>query len=64
VLQHVEENAYKIELPREYGVSTTFNVSELSPYKENEENIDSRASPHQPWESDMGMSNKDDLTKA
>jgi hypothetical protein len=64
VLQRIGENAYKIELPREYGVSTTFNVSDLSQYEENEENTDLSASPHQLRKSHMGMFNKDDLRKA
>ena len=32
VLEKVGENAYKIELPIDYGVSPTFNVADLSPY--------------------------------
>jgi hypothetical protein len=34
VLQRIGENAYKIELLGDYGVSATFNVSDLSPYYE------------------------------
>jgi hypothetical protein len=64
VLQRIGENAYKIELPGEYGVSATFDVSDLAPYEEIEETTDLRASPHQPGEPDMGMSNNDDLTLA
>jgi hypothetical protein len=64
VLQRIGENAYKIELPGEYGVSATFNVSDLAPYEEIEETTDLRASPHQPGEPDMGMSNNDNLTLA
>jgi hypothetical protein len=64
VLRHVGENAYKIELPGEYGVSATFNVCDLVPYEEIKETTDLRASPHQPGEPDMGTPNKDDLTKA
>ncbi|KAG5556556.1 hypothetical protein RHGRI_006976 [Rhododendron griersonianum] len=32
VLKRIGENAYQIELPEEYGVSRTFNVSDLSPF--------------------------------
>ena len=36
VLQRIGENAYKIELPGDYEVSATFNVSDLSPYYEDQ----------------------------
>lgn len=32
VMARVSDNAYKIELPGEYGVHGTFNVRDLSPY--------------------------------
>ena len=62
LLPCIGENAYNIELPREYGVSATFNVSDLAPYEEIEETTDLRASPHQPGEPNMGMSSIHDLT--
>ena len=37
VLQRIGENAYKIDLPGDYSVSATFNVSDLSPYYEDQE---------------------------
>ncbi|GAV59615.1 hypothetical protein CFOL_v3_03146 [Cephalotus follicularis] len=36
VLQRINDNAYKIELPGEYNVSGTFNVANLSPYYDDE----------------------------
>jgi Integrase zinc binding domain len=51
ILQRIGDNAYKVELPRDYGVSATFNVKNLSPYHgENEPN--SWASSFQPGEND------------
>ncbi|KAL9415754.1 hypothetical protein AB3S75_039028 [Citrus x aurantiifolia] len=39
VLQRIGDNAYKIELPDGYGVSSMFNISDLSPYhEENDQN--------------------------
>ncbi|KAL6140474.1 hypothetical protein ACLB2K_058776 [Fragaria x ananassa] len=36
VIQHINDNAYKIELPGNYGVQATFNVADLSPYCEDD----------------------------
>ena len=32
MLERINDNAYKIDLPREYNISTTFNVYDLSPF--------------------------------
>ena len=32
VLERINANAYKLDLPSEYNVSTTFNVADLSPF--------------------------------
>ncbi|KAJ1423277.1 hypothetical protein SESBI_12487 [Sesbania bispinosa] len=46
----INDNAYKVELPGSYGVSTTFNIADLSPYLDDEAESDSRASPIKPGE--------------
>ena len=33
VLERINDNAYKLELPGDYGVLATFNVVDLSPYE-------------------------------
>ena len=38
----INDNAYKLDLPSEYNVSATFNVSDLSPFDVGE---DSRTNP-------------------
>ncbi|PKI46756.1 hypothetical protein CRG98_032853, partial [Punica granatum] len=45
VKEKVNDNAYKIELPDDYNVSATFNVRDLTPYFEDEEDMDLRANP-------------------
>jgi len=36
VLERVNDNTYKIDLPDDYQVSATFNVSYLSPYEDDD----------------------------
>jgi len=32
VVERINDNAYKLDLPGEYGVSASFNVADLSPF--------------------------------
>jgi len=36
MLERVNDNAWKVNLPMDYGVSSTFNVADLSPYLEDD----------------------------
>ena len=36
ILERISDNAYKVDLPGDYGVSATFNVADLSPYEEDD----------------------------
>jgi len=54
VLERINDNAYKVDLPSEFGgVSATFNVGDLSPYLEDGELADLRANPLQAGEDDV-----------
>ena len=52
VLERINDNAYKMDLPGEYGVSATFNVSDLSPFDVGE---DLRTNPFQEEGNDEDM---------
>ena len=41
VLEKIRPNAYKIDLPSDYGVSATFNVADFSPYYDEHEELSS-----------------------
>jgi hypothetical protein len=42
ILTKINDNAYKLELPPEFGVSPSFNISDLRPYLGEEDEILSR----------------------
>ena len=43
VIEKINDNAYKVDLPGKYNVSASFNVSDLSPFDVGE--TDSRTNP-------------------
>ena len=47
ILEKINDNAYKFELPPEFGVSPTFNISDLKPYLGEEDELESRTTPIQ-----------------
>ena len=57
VLEKVNDNAYKLDLPEGYNVSPTFNVHDLSPYLEDgigvEDGVDLRKNPFQQGRDDV-----------
>ncbi|XP_054789480.1 uncharacterized protein LOC129295022 [Prosopis cineraria] len=50
LVQKINNNAYKVELLGSYDVSATFNVANLSPYVDEDDEFNSRASSAQPEE--------------
>ena len=55
VLERINDNAYKIELPEDdYGVRSTFNVADLSPFF-GADDLVSRTTPFQEGEDDEGI---------
>ena len=53
IIEKVNSNAYKVDLPGDYNVSATFNVKDLSPYLEDLEDSDLRANHSLPGGDDV-----------
>jgi hypothetical protein len=51
-VEHINDNAYKLDLPGEYGVSASFNVADLSSFDVGD---DLRANPSQEGENDANQ---------
>jgi translation initiation factor IF-1 len=56
VLEKINDNAYKLELPSEFRVSPTFNISNLKPYLSEEDELELRMTPIQEGEDDEDIS--------
>jgi hypothetical protein len=52
IIEKNNDNAYKLKLPHEFGVSPTFNISDLRPYMGGEDELESRTTPIQEGEDD------------
>ncbi|KAL5540105.1 hypothetical protein UlMin_045712 [Ulmus minor] len=52
VVERINDNAYKLDLPGEYGVSASFNVADLSPFDAGD---DLRTNPSQEGENDANQ---------
>jgi hypothetical protein len=52
ILEKINDNAYKLELPPEFWVTPTFNIADLKPYLGEEDELESRTTPLQEGEDD------------
>jgi hypothetical protein len=52
IIEKINDNAYKLELPPEFGVSPTFNISDLRPYLGEEDALELRTTSIQEGEDD------------
>jgi len=59
VLQRINENAYKLDLPVDFGVSPTFNIADLKPYLGEEDELESRTTQMQEGEDDEDINTDD-----
>jgi hypothetical protein len=61
VLEKINENAYKLDLP-DFGVSPTFNIADLKPYLGEEDELESRMTQMQEGEDDVDINTSDTST--
>nr|ABA97895.2 retrotransposon protein, putative, Ty3-gypsy subclass [Oryza sativa Japonica Group] len=59
VLQKINDNAYKLELPVDFGVSPTFNIADLKPYLGEEDELESRTTQMREGEDDEDIPSND-----
>jgi hypothetical protein len=52
VLEKIKDNAYRLDLPTDFGVSPTFNIADLKPYLGKEVELESRTTQMQEGEND------------
>src|SRR5438128_5398095 len=59
ILEKINDNAYKLELPPDFGISPTFNISDLKPYMGEEDELESRTNSLQEGEDDEDITPSD-----
>ena len=59
ILAKINDNAYKLELPADFGVSPTFNVADLKPYLGEDDELESRTTQMQEGEDDEDITTTD-----
>jgi hypothetical protein len=59
ILEKINDNAYKLELPLEFGVSLIFNISDLRPYLGEDDEVSLRMTSIQEGEDDEDITTSD-----
>jgi hypothetical protein len=59
ILEKINDNAYKLELPPEFRVSPTINIADSKPYLGEEDELESRTTPLQEGEDDEDITTMD-----
>ena len=59
IIEKINDNAYKFELPPEFGVSPTFNIVDLKPYLGEEDELESRMTQIKEGEDDEDITPSD-----
>jgi hypothetical protein len=62
VLKRIDENAYKLDLPEDFGVSPTFNIADLKPYLREADELESGMTQMQEEEGDVDINISDTST--
>jgi hypothetical protein len=62
VLERVNDNVYKLDLPADFEVSPTFNIADLKPYLGEDAELESRTSQIQEEEDDKDITTNDTST--
>jgi hypothetical protein len=62
ILEKINDNAYKLELPPVFQVSPIFNISDLRPYLGEEDEVLSRTMSNQEGEDDEDITTSDTTT--
>ena len=59
IIEKINDNAYKLELPPEFGSSPPFNIADLKPYLGEEDELESRMTPLQEGEDEEHITPSD-----
>jgi hypothetical protein len=62
VLKKINETAYKLDLPADFGVTPTFNIADLKPYLGEADELKSRTTQMQEGEDDVDINTSDTST--